>query len=135
MVPDPGFPLGTQQPHPGVTSRRTEPPDDETEPTPEEWRRLYRAAAEFCRCGPWVWMADDELFGVCDPESGEVGYCSVMGQLGEVFALGVFLGAEGYSGYRRLAEGQVAPTDFEGHVIQRYLVASFKDRGLSLIHI
>jgi len=76
-----------------------------------------------------MWMGDHELFGVEDPETGETGYCTVMGALQEVFALGVYLGPEGYDSYRRLAEGELDPEDLDAVLSQRCLMASFEDRG------
>jgi len=70
----------------------------ETRPTLDEWTSLYAAAGALKSLAPWMWMCDDEVFGVKDPESGSVGYCTVMGNLGEHFALGVCLGSAGLAG-------------------------------------
>jgi hypothetical protein len=55
-----------------------------TQPSRDEWRRLYQAAAAFKEAAPWEWMIEDEIFGVQNPESKEVGYCSIMGMAGEL---------------------------------------------------
>ncbi|MDP3062522.1 MAG: SEC-C metal-binding domain-containing protein, partial [Chloroflexota bacterium] len=98
------------------------------EPTSEEWARLYQAAVAFRDLAPWRWMEDDGLFGVTDPETGVVGYCCIMGALGEAFALGLFPGSEGLASFLRLATGQVEQGDFEAITSQRCLLASFEDR-------
>lgn len=68
-------------------------------PTHEQWTALYEAAAAFKQTAPWQWMYDGDLFGVQDPETGEVGYCCVLGALGELLGLNVYLGARGLAGY------------------------------------
>lgn len=79
------------------------PPD---EPTDVEWLALYDAAAEFARRAPWLDIGSDDLFAVENSRTGEVGYCSVLGSAGEVFGLGIYLGAEGYKGYLDLSRGR-----------------------------
>ncbi|GAC42232.1 DUF7309 domain-containing protein [Paenibacillus popilliae] len=60
-----------------------------------EWRRLYEAAVAFKKQESWKWMPDFEIFGVCNPEDGEAGYCTIMGSSEELFGLAVFCGGEG----------------------------------------
>lgn len=60
-----------------------------------EWRRLYEAAVAFKKQGSWKSMSDFEIFGVCNPEDREVGYCTIMGSSEELFGLAVFCGGEG----------------------------------------
>ncbi len=62
------------------------------DPTPAEWRQLYAAATEIMRTAPWQWMTEDRLFGVQNPETGEIGFVSVMGHLGEHLAVAVYRG-------------------------------------------
>ncbi len=97
-------------------------------PQPEEWRQLYTAADKVRALSPWSFMEENFVFGVEDPTTGEIGYCSVLGGLGEVFAFVVYEGAEGLAGIRRLVnEVEGVPPDmiFE---IQHALMASFEDR-------
>ena len=63
-------------------------------PTTEEWRALYEDAIRIKSLAPWEWMTEDEIFGVKDPETGETGYVSVMGALGEHLSVTVYLGAQ-----------------------------------------
>jgi hypothetical protein len=68
-------------------------------PSDDELHALYAATNDFIAMAPWEWMYDSDLFGVQDPESGEVGYCCVLGHGGESFGLNVFQGPEGLMGF------------------------------------
>jgi hypothetical protein len=82
-------------------------------PTVEEWRQLYAAAVRFRDLKCWEWMEDCDLFGVQNPEDGQIGYCCVLGNAGEVFGLAVYPGTDGLHRYFALLE---APDDMEGNL-------------------
>lgn len=103
------------------------PPIDE-QPSLSEWKELYTAAIEFKRIEPWTWMHDSDVFGVLNPASGDIGYCSIMGALGELYAMAVYLGSEGLKSYRDLQSGRVSGD--EAAFTQKCLMASFEDRQL-----
>jgi hypothetical protein len=98
------------------------------DPTLDDWRELYVAAEEFRNLEPWTWMSDADLFGVQDPRSREVGYCCVLGALGEVFALCVYLGAEGLAGYGKMQSWETDRHLEDLPFTQKCLMASFEDR-------
>lgn len=100
----------------------------ESIPALEQQRALYDAAVRFRDLAPWKWMWDSDLFGVQDPETGEVGYCAVMGRLGEHFALGVYLGSEGLNGYLAIQAEQSPLDSWDTLMLQRAVIASFVDR-------
>ncbi len=97
------------------------------------WRDLYAAAVEFKELACWNWMADNDLFAVQDPVSGEFGYCCVMGALGESFALSVYLGPVGLDGYVKMADADEIKSDADALEIlmtQRCVQAMFEDRDM-----
>lgn len=49
-----------------------------------------RGAALVKELAPWGWMAETDVFGVRDPETGEIGFVSVMGMLGEHYAVSFY---------------------------------------------
>ena len=105
----------------------------EIAPTREEHLRLYTAAIHFKKLAPWQWMDDSQLFGVRDPETGEIGYCCVMGILGEVLALGLYTGGRGLHSFLLVRDDDVSndsgsddPMEFLA--TQKLLMLSFEDR-------
>ncbi len=76
-------------------------------PSRETWERLFDAAVRLKDMAPWEWMTEENLFGVVDPDTGEVGFVSVMGALGEHLAVAVYRGAVGLLGFSRLESGEM----------------------------
>ncbi len=94
----------------------------------QEQKELYSTAIEFKKIECWNWMYDSDLFGVQNPANGEIGYCCIMGNLGEVFALAVYLGTEGLEGYFKMQSGKHPSEDIDLIHSQKCLIASFEDR-------
>ena len=101
----------------------------EKTPSMEEWKRLYDVAVEFKKLECWGWMYDDDLFGVQNPEDGEIGYCCIMGNFGEMFAIAVYSGEEGLEGYLKIQSGEISKADPDALHYQECLMASFEDRA------
>jgi hypothetical protein len=102
----------------------------EAQPTLEEWQRLYQAAVRFMEVGPWEWMEEVDVLGVQNPETGELGFASVMGMLGEHYALALYLGAEGLYGFWRYGAAAAAGTAPPEELLNLlHLQASFEDRA------
>ncbi len=78
---------------------------------------------------PWEWMEETDLFGVRDPETGEVYYVSVMGSMGEHLAVAAYPGAKGLSGFRSMHQEMAGP-DPQALLMIPQLQASFEDRDV-----
>jgi len=88
-------------------------------PSNEEYLALYQAAGQLRAQKPWDTLGAGDLVGVRDPETGVTGYCGLLGQMGEYFALHVYLGGEGMDAYRALVD---AGDDLEGEPSQLNLM-------------
>lgn len=101
---------------------------DKQNPTQEEWRQLYAVMDRVKEAAPWEWMEETDIFGVQNPETGELGFVSVMGSLGEHLAVAVYLGGEGLAGFWEMQfAGPYLTPDMVLNVPQ--LQASFEDRN------
>ena len=98
-------------------------------PTKSTWSELYQTAQQFKDLKPWEWMEDSDLFGVMNPDTGEIGYCCIMGMLGEVFGMAVYRGTESLKVYHRIQSGDIPEDPNEILRIQNCLVVSFEDRS------
>ncbi len=97
-------------------------------PTIEEWRGLYEAAVRVKKMAPWEWMTEAHVFGVQDPETREIGFVSVMGMLGEYYAISFYPNPEALYSFLTLQEmGPDINPDVLLEIPQ--LHASFEDRG------
>ncbi|MEZ4771203.1 MAG: hypothetical protein R2844_22635 [Caldilineales bacterium] len=101
----------------------------EQSPNHEEWRRLYEAAIAVKALGPWMWMYEDDLFAVEDPETGELGFVSVMGAAGEHFAVAVYRGGAGLRGFMAMQDAGEA-MNAELALSTPQIQASFENRDL-----
>lgn len=100
----------------------------DTLPTLAEWRQLYEVATQVKELAPWEWMMEDDIFGVQDPDTGQVGFVSIMGTLGEHYAVAVYLGPVGLYGFWHLQDlGDNVDADAFFEIPQ--LQASFEDRN------
>lgn len=99
-----------------------------SKPTQKEWRVLYEAAEAFKRAACWEWMYEDDLFGLVNPETGEVAYCCIMGNAGEHFAVAGYLGGEGLSWIFDMLSEEPETDDLDPLFMQKCLMCSFEDR-------
>lgn len=97
-------------------------------PSKSDWLKLYQAAIEFQRISPWTWMGNEDLFAVENPDSGELGYCSILGSGQEEFGLGIFLGAKGFRRYLEVMSADAGPEDLDEGIMTPMLSLLFANR-------
>jgi hypothetical protein len=97
------------------------------QPTIEDWKKLYDAAIRIKEASPWQWMDEIDIFGVRNPETRMTGFVSVMGSIGEHFAVAVYLGSEGLFGFWNIYERE-EPMDIEAFFEIPQLQLSFENR-------
>jgi hypothetical protein len=85
----------------------------ETPPSFTTMEKLYGLACDLYGLHPWRLLNESQLILVRDSISGETCYCSVMGALGEVYSVHVYIGTESFRLYRRMeAEEITDPGEF-----------------------
>lgn len=94
----------------------------------QDWLELYHAAERFRDALPWNSFDESDQFAVQDPVSKEWGFCSILGGIGEHFALHVYLGAEGLYKLHQMVENNAKLKPMEGLRLQKCLAVSFEDR-------
>jgi hypothetical protein len=74
-------------------------------------------------------MSDTDVFGVQNPKNQQIGYCCVLGELGEVFGLVVYLGTEGLEQHGKILSGKLRAGSPEMVYGQSCLTAWFSNRN------
>jgi hypothetical protein len=98
-------------------------------PTLEQWARLYELMAKIKDLAPWEYMHEDDLFGIRFPETGQLGFVSVMGNLGEHLSIATYLGSKGFEGFWNM---QRAGSNFSPDLLLQtpQIQASLEDREI-----
>jgi hypothetical protein len=110
-------------------SKMSQKTPEAAHPTLDQWKKLYDLAAKIKELAPWDWMDEDDIFGFRIPETGELGFVSVMGTLGEHYAIAIYRGIEGLDGFWKMQEfGPKLTPEFVLQVPQLQL--SFEDREM-----
>lgn len=105
----------------------TTPQETFVAPSVKEMKALHQAADQVKQLAPWEWMDESELFGVCNPETGVIGFISIMGMAGEHFAVSLYLGSEALEGFWELTT-ELLPENPLSLMEIPQLQASFEDR-------
>lgn len=101
---------------------------DQNQPSTAQWRVLYEQALKFKQIECWDWMTDDQVFGVMNPTTGEIGYCCVIGNLGEVFGLIAYTGTDGLVGYLKLRSLKKPGNNLESLNLQKGFSITFDNK-------
>lgn len=100
------------------------------EPDMSLWRRLYAAADQIKKLEPWEWMEETDVFGVQFPGTDEIGYVSVMGNIGEHYAVSVYLGDETLNKFWDIQNTPQTEENAERILELPQLMASFENRDM-----
>ncbi len=101
-----------------------------TENTPplEDWKKLFDLATQVKAAAPWEWMEETEVFGVQHPETGQLGFVSVMGNLGEHLSIALYQGTEGLYKFWEVVDA--GPLGIPEKILEvPQLQLSFEDRN------
>lgn len=91
------------------------------------WQKLFSLAIQFKQQAAWDWMLDSDIFGVKNPETGVTSYCTIMGNAGEMFGIGMYVGTEGLDTLLELASGEeIDPMD--AMFSQKCLMVAFENK-------
>ncbi len=96
--------------------------------TYETAEKLFELAEETHAERPWERLADTELVLVKQPGSREKCYCSVMGALGQTYAINAYLGTESYRLFKRISDGGPVTTG-EFYALQNSVFVEFLPSG------
>lgn len=101
----------------------------EKEPSPADWQKLCEAALHFKEAAPpGSGLATCRLSASGTRKFDTIGYCSVLGNLGDVFGLVAYLGSEGLVSLSRVARAKQRDT-LEAFVQQNCLSLFFGSRS------
>lgn len=76
--------------------------------------KLYDIALQYKKTKLWKQLSDTELFAL-KLSNGKIGYCSVMGELGEHIALALYVGCDGLDSYRKMFEANAVYSEMARH--------------------
>lgn len=92
---------------------------------------LFEKALLYKNTNLWMKLYDSQLFAVRHSD-GTIGYCCVMGMLGEHIALAVYPGGEGLASYRMIHADSPEVNEFERHAMlmsQNCVMLSFENKS------
>lgn len=79
----------------------------ENPPSLAALRQLYDLASQLFAQKPWNLLADSQLVLVRNSANNELCYCSVMGALGQVYAMHAYIGPESFRMFRKMQDGEI----------------------------
>jgi len=90
------------------------------------WSALLERAEAFRDLAPWRWINGTSILGVRDQRSGQIDWCSIMGQGGETFGVAIYSGDAGLGSFQRMLKD--GADEFDAMIQQFALVLTFNDR-------
>ena len=101
-----------------------------TQPTMAQWKTLYDACIRFRKAACWQWMTEEEMFGIENPKTGEVGYCLIIGNLGEQLGLIIYTGTDGLQSYKNIPDhAELSEEDFMLFLSQKCLSITYDNKS------
>jgi len=97
-------------------------------PSLEQWGKLYEVARNIRQLEPWKYLWDTDLITIMLPGREEPIYCSVMGRIGECYAIGVYPGFKSVNSFYRIAESSKDDLPFIVGLEQDCLICNYGDR-------
>ncbi|GGK32384.1 hypothetical protein GCM10010965_26610 [Caldalkalibacillus thermarum] len=91
------------------------------------WRQLFEAANQYKALAPWQWMSDLDNFAIVDGQTGQTGYCCVLGEGAGVFGFLVLLGDQGLRSL--IVIQHELDSELDLFLMQRGLILSFENRN------
>ena len=91
------------------------------------WSEILTRAEAFRELAPWQFIQGTSLLGVRDPVSGEIDWCSIMGQGGQTFGVAIYHGTAGLRSLQHMFEH--GPDEFDAILQQSAHVLTFNDRN------
>lgn len=93
------------------------------------WQALYELADTFSALKPWEYIREYHVFGVEDPETKVISYCSILGHSKEVFAINVYPGEKGFSSYLDMIDSAERPVAMmQTGIEQNCIMISWENR-------
>lgn len=86
------------------------------------------------KIAPWEYFEEDDIFAVQNTATGELGFVSIMGAIGEHFAIAVYLGEQGLYGFWDLHESLTDELSYNKVFEVPQLQASFENRNMLQPH-
>ncbi len=97
------------------------------QPEIKDWGKLYQLIIELKKLAPWQWMVEEEMFAVEHPDTGEIGFASVMGATEQFYALSFYMGINAYHQFWGLQFTEPGPFTYQKILEIPQLQVSFED--------
>jgi len=103
---------------------------NEMNPRIEDWKKLYNVLVEIKDIAPWDWLDEHDLFAVQNPKTKEIGFVSVMGTIGEHYAISVYLGEQGFYRFWDFQHSEPDMFSYQKLLEIPQIQASFEDHDI-----